>query len=66
MSLRKYSNLELLKEVYRNLARDDESIDELCERELVALIEPFYQVRHLKIILLLIPYLKGLSLIRVM
>ena len=46
MCLSKYSNIELLKEVAMNLnlSKDHENIDGLCERDLAALINLFYQV----------------------
>ena len=49
MCLSKYSNLELLREVAVNLysSKDVENMDGLSERELAALINTFYQVRHL-------------------
>ena len=46
MCLSKYSNIELLKEVAMNLhlSKDHENKDGLCERDLAALINFFYQV----------------------
>ena len=46
MCLSKYSNLEHLREVAKNLcsSEDHDDINELCERELAALINKFYQV----------------------
>ena len=48
MCLSKYSNLDLLKEVYMNLysSKDNKTLDELCEKELATLIHTFYQVRY--------------------
>ena len=48
MCLSKYSNLELLKEVARNLysSKDHENMNSLCERQLAELINTFYQVRY--------------------
>ena len=48
MCLSKYSNLDLLKEVYANLysSKDDITSNGLSEKELAALIHTFYQVRH--------------------
>ena len=47
MCLSKYSNLEHLREVANNLfsSEDHENRNLLCERELAALINTFYQVR---------------------
>ena len=46
MCLSKYSNLDHLKEVYMNLypSKDNKTLDELCEKELAALINTYYQV----------------------
>ena len=46
MCLSKYSNLELLKEVARNLysSKDHENMNRLCEKQLAELINTFYQV----------------------
>jgi hypothetical protein len=42
----RYSNLEHLREVAKNLcsSEDHDDINKLCERELAALINKFYQV----------------------
>ena len=45
MCLSKYSNLELLKEVAMNLySPEDHNFKDLCEKELAALINKYYQV----------------------
>ena len=46
MCLSKYSNLDLLKEVYENLysPKDHETLDGLCEKEMAALINTYYKV----------------------
>ena len=48
MCLSKYSNLEHLREVAVNLysSEDHGNMNKLCERELAALINTFYQVRY--------------------
>ena len=48
MCLSKYSNLELLNQVAMNLySSTDHNLKELCEIELAALINTFYQVRFI-------------------
>ena len=48
MCLSKYSNLELLNQVAMNLySSKDHDFKELCEIELAALINTFYQVRFI-------------------
>ena len=49
MCLSKYSNLEHLREVANNIfsSEDHENRNLLCERELAALINVYYQVRLL-------------------
>ena len=59
MCLSKYSNLEHLREVAMNLSPSKEHDDliRLCERELAALINNFYQVKAVFYFFLLVKYI---------
>ena len=65
MCLSKFSNIDLLKQVANNLysTEDNEDINGLCEKELAALINIYYQVSSILYNILINTYFQIISIL---